>query len=71
VARTLTDEHKAAMQAGRKRALSARQRHAVQRVEAYRAWVKRGSPVTDGAVVPEIPSDGDYATWRETQKPRG
>jgi hypothetical protein len=67
MARVLTDEHKAAMQAGRRRALSKRQRHAVERVATYRKWVKRGSPAN---AVPEIPSDTDYALARDAEKPR-
>ena len=38
-----------------------RRRQAIKRVTAYRAWLKRGSPMRE---IPPVPSSADFRIWR-------
>lgn len=53
----MTPEHKRKMAAGRARWLKEQEREAKMRVEAFKAWLAKGSPLTG---IPPIPSDADY-----------
>lgn len=57
----MSESHKAAMQAGRRRMLDAKAEHARRRVEAFTTWLKAGSRLRD---IPEVPTDDDYRLAR-------
>jgi hypothetical protein len=50
-------EHRARMDAGRKRAQLERELRGVERVERYRAWTRAGCP----GPCPEVPTDAEWA----------
>ncbi len=66
--RELTEQHKAAMQAGRIAAGETRRREAIKRVKDFREWnrddAENGRP---GArkPMPAVPSDSDYDVARK------
>lgn len=57
----LSDSHKAAMQAGRRKKRDARAEQARKRVQAFTQWLKAGGRLRD---IPEVPSDEDYRVAR-------
>lgn len=66
----MTDQQLAAMAAGRQRAQVRRQRHAVERVQAFKRWLAAESKALASGdrehwreilrAIPAIPSDRDY-----------
>jgi hypothetical protein len=64
VTRELTPEHLRALREGRQRRAREIKREAIARVTAYKRWLAAGSKLSD---IPEIPSDEDYAKWREAR----
>jgi hypothetical protein len=60
-------EHRARMAAGAERARLERELRSCARVEAFRSWLRRGSPARE---IPEVPRDADFATAREHGRDR-
>lgn len=60
-------EHRARMMAGAERARIEREQRSCARVEAFRSWLRRGSPARE---IPEVPRDADFATAREHGRDR-
>lgn len=54
--RTMSDDHKAKLAEGRRKAAERRSAGGVERARDYMAWLKNGSVMRD---IPPIPSDAD------------